>query len=87
MLYQKGLNGGESMYWVIMSTGMILPLDAKFVRTIRKKEPEGSVAKHQKSGEGIVIEYGHFGITVLVSAHPPTIQGHHICENSVRGYL
>ena len=71
---------------VIISTGMILPLDTRFVRTIRRKELKGSVAKNRKSSEG-VIEYGHFGITILAyynPTHPPGIQGHHICENSRR---
>ena len=68
-----------------MSTGLILPLDTKFACTIRKKE--AFAVKHRKSGEDVVVEYGHFGIAILAyytPVHSLAIQGHRICENSIR---
>lgn len=44
-------------------------------------------AKHRKSGEDVVVEYGHFGIAILAyytPVHPLAIQGHRICESSIR---
>lgn len=69
----------------IISTGLILPLNTEFACTTRKLK-EAFVVKHRKSGEDVVVKYGHFGIAIFAyytPVHSLTIQGHRICENSM----
>jgi len=44
---------------------------------------EDFVANHRKSGENVIMKYGHFRVAVLIyytPVHSLTIQGHCICK-------